>query len=177
MKQISLTQGKIAIVDDDDYESLSQYKWFAHRSGGGRYWYAGRNVQYPNGKRAMIRMHRTILAAPDNMMVDHQNGNGPDNRRSNLRLCNRQQNSFNCGPKRNSRSGIKGVWWYSKLGKWAASIVLSGRRIHLGYFSDKEDAARRYNEATCELFGEFAGLNANRAAENVGTPSLLEPIP
>ena len=147
MKIITLNHDKETIVDDDDYEFLSQFKWHVIRN------YAKR------GKDGML-MHRVImgLGKGDQREVDHINGNRLDNRRCNLRICDSVGNNRNCSMQKNNKSGYKGVRYYYK-GKWRAEIQIFGRTIHLGCFADKKDAARAYNEAAKKYFGEFARLN------------------
>lgn len=139
MKEIELTQGQVAIVDDDDYEYLSQWKWCASYSHG---FYA---VRYKN-----IKMHRVICKAPRNMSVDHINHNTLDNRKSNLRICTHQENMRN----QISTIGAKGIR-KRKSGNYEARI--SGK--YLGVFENKIDAVNAYNKKAIELFGEFANLN------------------
>jgi len=143
-----------AIVDDEDYPSISAHKWSAEKRYAG--YYAIRCVS-ENGKRTMIRMHQQIMGATG-VHIDHKDGNGLNNRRSNLRLCTRTENQRNqksaCGT-----SKYKGVSWYAPTGKWVAGIRFAGKRKYLGYFSDERDAAIAYNKAASELFGEFASLN------------------
>lgn len=91
--------------------------------------------------------------------IDHVNGNGLDNRRVNLRFASRSENCSNCRPSRNNRSGYKGVHWHKGAKKWRSQIKTNGKRIHLGYFENKNDAARAYNEAAIRLHGSFARLN------------------
>src|SRR5665213_3111116 len=99
MREIQLTKGKIALVDDADYEYLSQFKWQAHRRGGKTY-YAKTDI----GRRS-VGMHQLVMDAGD-LEVDHRDGNGLDNRRSNLRLATHSQNQCNRGLQRNSTSGF-----------------------------------------------------------------------
>ncbi len=150
-RRIPLTRGKYAIVDPKDYEWLVKYKWHANGRQGG--------ILYAvNQKRQ--RMHRLIMNAPKEKLVDHINGNGLDNRRANLRLATYTQNSWN------SRHGIgqgtsryKGVIWYKRNKKWEAVISVNGRRKHLGYYKKEIDAARAFDKAAKERRGEFAVLN------------------
>ncbi len=172
-KRIPLTQGKYAIVDDEDYEWLSRHKWYAIRKG--NVYYAAR---MPKGKgRKHIYMHREILGAPNNKQVDHINHYALDNCKSNLRLCTNQENRFNSKSDKNGSSKYKGVSWYRPLRKWGAQICYNGKRIYLGYFHDEISAAKAYDESATELFGKFARLNniggnnakKTQAQENQGT--------
>ncbi len=151
MKTIDLTRGKKAIVDDQDYEYLAQYKWHLSDNDG----YAAR-TNYPHGS---IYMHRELLGNPENMLVDHINRNRLDNRRANLRAVTPKQSSWNTGGTQSPTSPYKGVDWRAKKQQWRARIKVDGRARFLGYFDTAEDAARAYNRAAAEIRGEFAFLN------------------
>lgn len=103
MKQIPLTKGRFAIVDDEDFEELNRYKWYSDHKG-----YAARNSPYVNGKRHVIWMHRVIAGTPAGMETDHINGIKNDNRRSNLRIATTVQNAMNRGLSKNNTSGYRG---------------------------------------------------------------------
>lgn len=121
-KIIRLTQGKVTLVDDDDYEWLNQWKWqFAIN-------YA-RRTDYTNGKKNVF-MHRIILDAPNDYRVDHINGDKLDNRRENLRLATFLENAQNSKIRKDNKSGYKGVHWHKASGKWAAKIRVNNRSIH-----------------------------------------------
>lgn len=151
--EIKLTQGQVAIIDDEDYRLISQRSWHAMRSSHKRTWYAAAN----NWKNELTLMHRVILNAPDGLQVDHRNHDGLDNRRANLRLCTNAQNQAN--RKAQSASGFKGVIRTPSTGKYRAHICPAGKFIHLGTFPTAEEAARAYDEKAKELYGEFAALN------------------
>ncbi len=157
-RRIPLTQGKYAIVDPDDYRSLSKYKWRISKTKGKNVTYAERSIRRPNGKYSRILMHRQLIDVPDGYVIDHINGCGLDNRRANLRLATVAQNAWNT-KKRNPRSGYKGVCFASDKGRWRASIVCNKKRIHLGYFRDKRQAARAYDKAAGKYHGRFAKTN------------------
>lgn len=152
-KEIPLTQGKVALVDDDDYERLSMYKWNAANDG-----YASRA---PAGRpRPVEFMHRVILNAPPDMQADHINGNRLDNRKVNLRLCTLTQNNRNRAKWSTATSSrYKGVSWSKQAQKWLAQITVDWRNRYLGIFLVEEDAARAYDAAAKQYFGEFARLN------------------
>lgn len=154
-KIIELTQGKFSIVSDSDYESLSQCKWYARHSKGGKY-YACRCVG-----RTTIRMHRVVMGDPPfGVQVDHINGNSLDNRRCNLRLCGNLNNCHNKVKTSKSTTSIyKGVCLDKNRNKWVSKITFDYKREFLGYFDDEEDAALAYDERASKLFGEFAVLN------------------
>ena len=158
MKEIPLTQGKVALVDDEDYAELSQYSWYALK--GRHTWYAARNTPTVAGKKTTMRMHRQILGASSERQVDHRDGDGLHNWRTNLRYCTNGQNQSNLHYKKaGCTSRHKGVSWYRRFGKWQAAIRVNGKSMNLGRFDDEDDAARAYNAAALRLFGEFACLN------------------
>ncbi len=157
-KDIPLTQGYVAIVDDGDYQELAQYKWYAHRVTGGDF-YAVRNTPTINGKRLKVKMHRQILGAMPTEQVDHRSHDTLDNRRANIRKCTRSQNQANREKKRGCASRHKGVTRRKDSTRWRARIKHQGRWHRLGTFDDERDAARAYNVAALEYFGEFAFLN------------------
>jgi len=157
-RRIPLTQGYFAIVDPQDYPRLSKYKWRLCRTKGKNVLYAERSIRLPGGKYSRILMHRQLIDVPDGYVIDHINGCGLDNRRANLRLATAAQNAWN-SKKRNSRSGYKGVWFAADKGLWRASIVCHGRRMHLGYFTDKIAAAKAYDAGAIKYHKEFARLN------------------
>jgi len=156
-KEIQLTQGYVTLVDDEDYEWLTQWKWRALKSRND--WYAVRTITRWLGKREAIYMHRAIMDAPDKMDIDHRDGNGLNNQRDNLRVCTTAQNAMNQSKHADNTSGFKGVCWDKQNGKWKARIQVNGTNQHLGHFPTAEDAARAYDAASIEYHGEFAWLN------------------
>jgi len=151
MREIELTQGIIALVDDEDFEELRRHKWHAIKKG--KFWYAVRNVG-----RKRIFMHREILDAQPGQFCDHINHDGLDNRRVNLRLCTRAENQWN-SRSRPGTSHYKGVSFYRKTDKWRAQVMMAGETYHLGLFEKEEDAACSYDAAAREIFGQFACVN------------------
>jgi len=150
---IQLSKGRTAIVDEVDAHGLKQYKWcFAYRpkmrSCDG---YAVTNI---NGKT--ILMHRMLVDAPCGMEVDHINGNGLDNRRSNIRLATSQQNKANRKVRNDSVTGLKGVTWNQSGKQWMARITVDRKCLYLGCFSTPMDAHLAYRQAAKKHFGEFA---------------------
>jgi hypothetical protein len=153
-KQIKLTKGMTAIVDDEDYERLSSFKWFFMGNK-----YAARNIRCDNGKQRPLWMHREIINASEGMQVDHINGNKLDNRRENLRLCTQSQNLGNRTYSGDFSSKYKGVSFSKKRNKWTSGIRINTKRIYLGLYEDEVVAANAYNHAARRLFGEFSLLN------------------
>ncbi len=163
MKEISLTQGKFAIVDDADYEWLSQWKWQVYRDPGGRLWYALRSVREA-GKKRHLRMHAVIMGSPasPNLTVDHRDLNGLNNQRANLRWATPSQQQQNTPAHSLREIGFKGINFRSDQRKsrpWQVRISVANQRIHLGYFETRDLAAQAYNSAALKHFGEFARLN------------------
>jgi len=154
IRSIPLTQGLFAIVDECDYERVSQHKWHARNCD--KRWYACRKV---NNKA--IYMHVGIAGKKAGFMTDHINGNGLDNRRCNLRFATCQQNSANREPSRNCVSKYKGVTYYKNTTSkhWAARIGVNGETIWLGVFETEIEAAQAYDLAAIEHFGTFARIN------------------
>ena len=151
-RYIPLVQGGFAVVDAEDYERLRKYKWYLCQEG--NVFYAFR---YTSG--AQIRMHREIMNAPNGVMVDHIDRNGLYNRKSNLRLCSRRENSYNRRGNSRGSSQYKGVFWHKASGKWMARITYNGNNNYLGLYVNERDAARAYDEKAKELFGDYAYLN------------------
>ena len=148
MKEIKLTKGRVTLVDDEDYDYLVQWDWFA-REYNDKY-YAGR---FKNKK--MLYMHRLIMNTPDTIDVDHKDHNGLNNQRCNLRNCTRSQNMMNVKKK----YGYKGVSWFKHNDKYTSQIMFNYKNIHLGYYKTSEEAALAYNKAAIKYFGKFAYLN------------------
>lgn len=144
-KQIPLTNGEFAVVDDEDYLFYSKWSWKKHRGG-----YAVRT----KGKNGIYYMHRSITNAKDGYQVDHINGNKLDNRKCNLRVVTRSQNALNVGVKRNNKSGHKGVYWDKARGKWSVQLTFEGKTYCLGRFIDKDKAIKAYRKKFSELVPE-----------------------
>lgn len=150
---IPLSQGKLAVIDAEDFEKVRDFKWFAHRRRS--LWYARRQ-----SKGQTIHMHRVILSASSGVQVDHIDGNGLNNRRNNLRLCSRAENlrAFQ-HKRRNTTSKFRGVTFCKRDSVWEAGIERQGKKLYLGRFRIEEDAAHAYDKKARELFGEFASPN------------------
>lgn len=149
MKKIPLTKGKYALVDDIDYEHLSQWKWYYLSSG-----YAVRD-QHINKKKFNFLMHRVIMNTPKNMDTDHINHNPLDNRRKNLRIVTTSQNLFNTSIRSDNTSGYKGVSWSKSAKKWWALIWKDKKHHSLGYYDNLEDAISARKSGEKLYFGSF----------------------
>lgn len=163
MKEISLVgkQGRITglktVVDDQDYWNAFRYRWGLSKTDNCCYAHTRITV---NGKRKTLLLHRVLLGIDDkNVVVDHIDGNGLNNQRSNLRICTQQQNIYNSRKScSNKYSKYKGVH-LTKYLTWHAEIRKDGKSINLGTYETEIDAAKAYDKKAKELFGEFAHLN------------------
>ena len=155
-REIPLSRGYVAIVDDEDYERvMAAGPW--HLKARKQWVYAQHNVRRPEGGWRTEMLHIFLTGLP---RVDHINGNGLDNTRANLRGANASQNAANARRRRDSTSGFKGVHRNKARGlPWRAQIHTNGKKHHLGLFESPEVAARAYDAAAIKLFGEFARLN------------------
>lgn len=127
-----MTKGKKALVDDGDFEYLSQWKWHIHSTG-----YAIRSV---DGGHRKILMHRFIMDTPEGLETDHMNHDRLDNRRSNLKVCTKQENLSNPGVYRG------GVYWHKQAGKWHVQVQRLKKRQSYGLFTEKSDALQVLNQ-------------------------------
>jgi len=160
MKKLELSGGYHCLVDDDDYDFLNQFEWCCSDNGSG-YKYAHR--RHPK-IGSNIKMHRMLAAAMPGDMVDHKDGDGLNNQRSNLRLCTRSQNTANSKPQESKKyseyRGVSVVKDRTKTRKyWTAQCRKDGVLHHIGCFPTEEEAACAYNKKARELHGEFAKLN------------------
>lgn len=163
-KEIPLTQGKIALVDAEDYSKVisADTKWRAQRSY--NTWYAVRSI-YPGGIETSQMMHVFIMGSKG---IDHINGNGLDNRRENLRIASLSQNKQNEQKRKNGSSQFKGV--HKHHTKWRAKITINHEIIFLGRFSEERDAAIAYDKAARKHFGEYACVNFPQEGERSALP-------
>ena len=171
MKNIKLTQGQFALINDEDYEFINKYKWYAQK--GKNTFYTMRTITIRSQdvqkgikrKRKTILMHRVILERKlkrqlrSDEYADHINHRGLDNRRNNLRLCSQSENIANSIKHKKASSIYKGVSWSQGYRKWQAQIKINRESKHGGYFDSELDAAKAYNEMALKYFGEFAKLN------------------
>ena len=165
MKIIPLTQGLETLVDDEDYDELSKYSWYAVGHKGQEY--AARYGRKPI--QTHIRMHRELLNAPAGLQVDHINGNRLDNRKANLRLATQAENSRNRGKfSSTALSQYKGATYHKRDGVWQSSIKVDGKLIYIGSFSSEIQAAKAYNEAAKKYHGLYANLNRFKEENNYG---------
>jgi hypothetical protein len=164
-RRIRLTQGQYAIVDPEDYEKLVRLRWRATKSR--NTYYAIRSITV-SGKRSFEMMHRVIMKEElekiprrlrKSMLIDHINHNGLDNRKANLRLATRAQNSRNRRPVGRGSSKYKGVTYRKSDGVFIADIRAGRKRIYLGCFRREKEAAKAYDTAARKYHGEFASLN------------------
>jgi hypothetical protein len=158
MKEIPLTKGFVALVDDNYFEELSKYKWCANIKRAGLTYAVRRSVDRL-GKISTVGMHRQIMDPPFGKQVDHINRNTLDNRRENLRLASQTENTWNMGKQKRNTTGFKGVWFDKALGKYRAGLSNGNKTIHIGCFESAFDAAKAYDKKALELRGDFACVN------------------
>jgi len=164
MREIPLTRGYVALVDDADYDRVMAVgHWRATPIRNTVY--AQHNTRNAKGRRTTAYLHRFILGIEDtNVQVDHRNHNGLDNRRANLRVASLSQNAANRAKLKGTTSRFKGVSWSKEKGKWRAYITIKRKTtLHLGYFDSEIDAACAYYRAACEHFGEFKTTSLSAA--------------
>ncbi|MEK6879786.1 MAG: hypothetical protein AABY22_09275 [Nanoarchaeota archaeon] len=164
-KRIKLTKGKYAIVDNDSFELIKDYKWRAKKDKNTYYAYSRHRV---DGKRKHIAMHRLIMNAQPRQIIDHIDKNGLNNKKSNLRFCNTSQNAANHHPR--GKSKYLGVCpklrkWKTRNGKeksrqvWVAQLTMNYKRMFFKYFETEIESAKAYNEVAIKYHGKFANLN------------------
>lgn len=153
-KKISLTQGQFALVDDEDYEWLNQWKWIARWSENTKSYYVLRTKYYNEGnkrKHKTIYLGREIMQTPEGLVCDHINHDTLDYSKTNLRNVSVRQNNQN---RRDGISKYPGVIWHKRDKKWQAQITINGKCKFLGYFDDEREAAKAYEKALREKCGE-----------------------
>jgi len=158
VKEILLTQGKVALVDDEDFSLVAPFKWHALKGRNG-VWYAATTLEHSR----VLLMHRLILGIFGNLKTDHKDKNGLNNRMANLRAASVSQNNANSVSRRPAKSGFRGVFkdnrrtknpWYVRVGSKKIGRLNGG-----SYFATPSEAAHRYDELAKQLYGEFAVLN------------------
>lgn len=149
---ISLTRGYEAVIDAADVSLVEGHNWSAAIDS--VIVYAVRGFR-KDGEQFRIRLHQQIIGVKKGQVIDHKDGDGLNNRRSNLRHVTRNQNSFNQKTPKNNTSGYKGVSFNKKRGKWVSSIGVSWKKRQLGYYATAEDANAAYCKASAEFHGEF----------------------
>ena len=155
---------KEVIIDDEDWNKIKDYKWYVNAIKG-----KSKNSFYVKAsdlktkekfkKRKTVILHRLIMDAPKDKVVDHINHNELDNRKVNLRICSKADNSRNRSKVKNSTSKYLGVNLGKGLKKYRVAIRKNYKPIHIGYFKNEIDAAKAYDEKAKELHGEYANLN------------------
>lgn len=143
MKTLNTTDGYQFIIDDEDFEEVSKYKWYFNR------------YVLTTSSKITKSLHRFIMKPKSNELIDHINRNTLDNRKCNLRICNYSENNRN----RKSKNNVKGIRWLSNRNKWQARITINKKQIFLGYFDKKIDAINAYNNAALLYHKQFSKLN------------------
>lgn len=158
MIEIPLTQGKVALIDDADFELISARKWCVR-------W--GRNTFYAGSriKGTLVKMQNYLLHPPKGMIVDHRNHNGLDNRRLNLRICTQTENMRNSLSHKDGSSKYKGVSFCKFTGKWRVQIHIDGKNKNAGRYLSEIEAAHAYDSIAEKVHGEFACLNRDHFEE------------
>jgi hypothetical protein len=173
MRKIALTQGKFALVDDEDYESLVQYRWYAQKHAHTSY--AVRTVCSPMKEgirtKTMVYMHQQVLGLKG---IDHRDRNGLNNQRQNLRPATNSQNAQNHRKKPGSKSRFLGVTWHKENKVWRAQICVEGRRLSLGCYPVETEAARAYDAAALSHFGVQANVNFPRSGHSTNHAKTAE---
>ena len=151
-KRSDAKRHKLVMVDNTDFKYLNQFHWHVDKDDSVSSWLGSKN-----NKRTLIG--RFIMNTPDNLEIDHIDGNRLNNQRSNLRLATSSQNKMNRGPRKDNKSGYKGVSWHKQRDKWTSRIMANGKYLSLGLFDNIFEAVRAYNLAAKKHHKEFAWLN------------------
>jgi len=159
MKTITLTQEKVALVDDEDFEFLNKWKWHAQKIG--NTFYAARGQRIKGSKKQItFYLHRVIMNVTNkNTLIDHKDRNGLNCQKINLRQCNRSENGKNRQSRKSSTSKYLGVYYCNTYNRYTAEIVVMGKKKFLGRYVNETDAAKAYDEAAKKIHGKFANLN------------------
>ena len=160
MKKIPLSQGKFALIDDEDYSEIAKYRWyFCKKTGDARR--HDKDCDWRLSRKVL--MHRQLTNAKPGLVVDHINGNRLDNRRSNLRVCTQAENCINTKPRKN-KSGYTGVYYtrVSKNKPWQARVQLNNKQYHFGFHRTRREASEARDAGAKKLHGQFARLNRGR---------------
>jgi len=166
--QATKHKGHFAIVDDEDFEELNQYRWRANWCEGTKSFRATRDLpKDAKGKRYSVFMHRHIMNPDSDLQIDHINHDTLDNRKCNLRIVTVSENAMNRKKRDDLSSKFKGVHWQRTRKKWRTRIKCKGIYISLGYFTDEIEAAKAYDIAARKHFGEFALLNFPEEKEDI----------
>lgn len=180
MKKIPLTQNQVALIDDEDFDRVSQYKWCVDNKGNTSYAVRGFDL---NGKNFILKMHIYIMGwQGGKIQIDHKDLNGLNNQKSNLRICEQFENGRNSPMKKNNKCGYKGVYFSKQKQKWTAEIKAHGAPKNLGTFNDPINAALAYDWAAEKHHGSFARINfpqynaENRPKVVHSKPKLDKPI-
>lgn len=170
MKTIKLTQGKETIVDDDIFQFINQWNWYYQVDRKGIDGYAIRratSIELSEKPNTVVRMHNVICCPPEGFEVDHINGNKLDNRKINLRIVNRSQNSQNKPVGRKNTTGYKGVSFRKDCGKYRVNIVVNYKTFPLGNYFTAKEGARAYNAAALKYYGPNAWLNDIQTEQSI----------
>jgi len=156
-RRIYLGEGKWVILDQQDYYRLRIFKWIVY--GNGTNLYAIRHQLIEPNKTKTVYMHREIMNPPPDLVVDHRNCDGLDNRKQNLRFATHAQNTRNRRKKKNGSSQFLGVYFNKEKSTWDSQLMHNGKKIWVGRFDNEIDAAKAYDETARKYHGEFARLN------------------
>jgi len=149
---VTLTKGYVAVIDAADVPLVEGFNWCAKLD---RKTVYAKRADYTGQQARMVLLHRVIMAEPNDLCVDHRDGDGLNNRRGNLRVASKSQNAQNQAAHRDNKSGFKGVSWHKRDAKWQAQIMLNGKNVWTKSFSSAEDAATARAQKVAELHGEF----------------------
>ena len=163
VKEIPLTQGEVALVDDEDFEWLTRWAWCLRQEKGALQKYAHCAWRRPDGRKTTMKMHRLIMAAKPGVIIDHIDRDGLNNQRGNLREVTPRESSINGSKRSVNTSGYIGVSWDKSKGKWEAYVSRGGKKIFIGRFSTAEEAAIARDAAAKIHYGAIAVLNFPRS--------------